>query len=511
MKKLLWKLWALILAAALLLTGCQYFLSLPVRFGDMQYTRPDMTSLEQKLTAVEDLLPTAKSAKEIMPAFFEFYGEYEAFITNYSLAYIHYCQNMTDIYWEQEYNYCLEQTSWVDAAYDQLLYALADTSYVPELEADEYFGDDFFDDFQGESLWDDGLMALMSQHDGLLSQYYALSDSQDTDAVAEVFLEMVALRQEMAEYCGYPDYPSFAYDFYHARDYSPQQAEAYMSAIQTILTPLYRQVEFDKPFEPCTQKQTLSYVTDMAKNMGGPIWTASEVMTDYDLYDITPSENKYNASFEIYLYSYQVPFVFVNSRGTTDDKLTLTHEFGHFCRDYVSYGYGLSIDVAEFFSQGMEYLSLFYTEDGAALEEYKLYESLCLYVEQAAYASFEHQVYSLKGDQLTVENVDALFAQVMQDFGLDFLATSGRYYVQIPHFFISPMYVISYVISNDAAMQIYQLEKAEVGAGKKVYEDALATEETYFLAFLQESRLEDPFSPSHLKAVRDALQEILIP
>ena len=65
MKKLLWKLCALILAAALMLSGCQYFMSFPVRFRDMEYTRPDMTSLEQKLTAVEDLLPTAQSAKEM--------------------------------------------------------------------------------------------------------------------------------------------------------------------------------------------------------------------------------------------------------------------------------------------------------------------------------------------------------------------------------------------------------------------------------------------------------------
>lgn len=315
MKKLLWKLCALILAAALMLSGCQYFMSFPVRFRDMEYTRPDMTSLEQKLTAVEDLLPTAQSAKEIMPAFFEFYGEYEAFVTNYSLAYIHYCQDMTDIYWEQEYNYCLEQTSWVDAAYDQLLYALADTDYVPQLEAEEYFGADFFDNFQGESLWDEGLMELMDRHDKLLSQYYALSDSQDAEPVAEIFLEMVALRQEMAEYSGYPDYPSFAYDFYHARDYSPQQAEAYMNAIQSILTPLYRKIDFTNFPSPSTEKQTLSYVTGMAKNMGGVIREAASMMTDYDLYDITPSENKYNASFEIYLYSYQLPFIFINGQG----------------------------------------------------------------------------------------------------------------------------------------------------------------------------------------------------
>jgi hypothetical protein len=60
-------------------------------------------------------------------------------------------------------------------------------------------------------------------------------------------------------------------------------------------------------------------------------------------------------------------------------------------------------------------------------------------------------------------------------------------------------------------MQIYQLEKAESGAGKRVYEDALSTEEVYFLAFIQESELQDPFSPSHLKSVRDTFWEIFAP
>ena len=511
MKKLLRKLSILLLAAALLLTGCRF--PQYISFGDMIYSRPDAASLEAKLTAVEELLPDAKSAREIMPAFFDFYAEYEAFITNYSLAYIRYCQNMTDIYWEKEYNYCLEQTTWVDAAYDQLLYDLADTPYVEELEDPQYFGPDFFDEYQGESLWDEGLMDRMSRHDALLSQYYALSDQPDSEAqVAEVFVDMVILRQEMAQYCGYSDYPSFAYDFYHARDYTPKQAELYMDSIQTQLVPLYRQAATQRPStEPCIHQHTLAYVTGMAKNMGGIFQEAADVLTRYDLYDIARSENKYNASFEMYLYSYQVPFIFVNGTGTTADKLTLTHEFGHFCRDYASYGYALSIDVAEFFSQGLEYLSLFYAEDGASLEKQKLYESLCLYVEQAAYASFEHQVYSLRTDQLTVENVDALFGEVMADFGLDVWGTSDRGYVRIPHFFISPMYVISYVISNDAAMQIYQLEKAEAGAGKSVYEKTLATEEMYFLAFIKESQLKDPFAPNRIEAVRDTFREIFTP
>ena len=61
------------------------------------------------------------------------------------------------------------------------------------------------------------------------------------------------------------------------------------------------------------------------------------------------------------------------------------------------------------------------------------------------------------------------------------------------HFYTNPMYIISYVVSNDAAMQLYQLELEEAGAGLTRYEENLDTWEMYFLAFLEEAGLQSPF------------------
>lgn len=522
MKKHILKLIAVLLAVVLL-SGCSSF-GMPVSFGQMEYARPDVTALEQKLNAVNEMLPEAKSAKQIMDSFYDFYYDYLAFATNYSLAYIHYCQDLTDIYWEQEYNYCMEHTTWVDAGYDQLLYDLADSPFVEDLESDQYFGADFFDEYQGDSMWDDTLIKLMEQEDALLSEYYALSaeHADGSEAylngtgakIAAVFVELVALRQEIAEYAGYPDYPGFAYDFYHIRDYTPQQAWDYMEDIRQELTPLYRQTaeleHWALAYEECTQAQTLAFVSGLSHNMGGVIKEAYDTMLRFDLYDITRSEKKYDASFELYLYSYSLPFVFVNSAGQVRDKLTLTHEFGHFCRDYASYGYALSIDVMEVFSQGMENLSLFYAPDGEQLRQLRLQDSLNVFVEQAAYASFEQQVYDLKGEKLTVEAVDALYAKVMEDFGMDIWGVSGRDYVMIPHIFISPLYLISYIVSNDAALQLYQMEAAQSGAGLEAYVRCLSTQEQYFLAFAKENGLESPFAPGRLEAIRKTFEDALL-
>ena len=71
------------------------------------------------------------------------------------------------------------------------------------------------------------------------------------------------------------------------------------------------------------------------------------------------------------------------------------------------------------------------------------------------------------------------------------------------------MYVISYVVSNDAAFQLYQREKASEGQGLALYVDSLDTLESTFLAFIQETGLESPFTEGHMASVRESLESVL--
>ena len=68
-----------------------------------------------------------------------------------------------------------------------------------------------------------------------------------------------------------------------------------------------------------------------------------------------------------------------------------------------------------------------------------------------------------------------------------------QYYALITHFYTNPMYILSYVLSNDAAMQIYQLELENSGDGLEIYEENLTNSEPSFLAFLDSAGLEAPF------------------
>ena len=432
---------------------------------------------------------------------------------------------MSDTNWQDEYTFCTENSAQVDAGMDQLYYALAKSSLKEQLEAEEYFGDGFFDDYSGESLWDETFTDLMEQQTKLQNEYDALcAKAMEEDPysnkfyegtgkeMAQLFVELVALRGEIARYAGYDNFLEFAYDFYYERDYTPEQAIDYMEDVQELLVDLYIDVPYDvwdPAREKWSEKKTFAYVEECATAMGGTVADAFTLMCDGGYYDISYGENKYNASFEVFLPYYSVPYVFVNPTGTGRDPLTFAHEFGHLCNDYASGGRVSGIDVAEVFSQSMEYLSLFYCEDTEELERMKMADSLAVFVEQSVYASFEHQVYLLEEEELTVENVQALYAQIGMDFGFGNFSWDSRSYVLINHFFIAPVYIISYVVSNDAAMQIYQAEDKQEGAGLKLLEDNLATQERTFLAFVKSAGLQPPFVDGRVEALRDTFEDVL--
>ena len=530
------RLLALCLAVSLLLGGCAapdldgfwqglqniIHTGMATPFAEMEYTRPDVDAVVNQAAKAAALSQTETDAKALMEEVYTCYEIYYSFYTNYMLANIYYCTDMTSSYWEEEYNHCLSAANEADAAMDSLLYELADCSLREELEQDAFFGEGFFDAYQGNSLWDETFSALIEEETELLALYYdlsaqALEETSYSDAYFTkwgiqfecLFAELVNLRRQIARYAGYESYVEFAYDYYYHRDFSPQQTADYLTQIRQELSQLYAAVPsavWDAGRNRSPENQTLEYVESFADKMGGTMADAFALMKSAGLYNISVSDKKYPVSFEVYLPSYFAPYVFMDAQGTAADKLTFSHEFGHFCSDYAASGSAAGTDVAEVFSQAMEYLGLCYTDNAQPLEKMKLADSLCLMVEQSAYATFEHRLYTADGE-LTVENIRAIYESAAKESGIAAGDWDCRDYVMVPHFFTNPLYVISYVISNDAAMQLYEAELETPGAGLALLEDGLVSQQTSILAFLEETGLESPFHPSRAKELADIFQD----
>ena len=528
---------ALSLALCLFLCGCanvdlkgywenlQNLVTGVTPFDRMEYTRPDMDAFDAQLQQLCDLAAMEKDFDKLIDEIWAFYGTYDAFTTASALASIHYYADMSSSYWAAEHRFCTDHAARADAALDTLYRALAKSPLREELEQPDYFGPGYFVYYEGDGIYDEALMSLLQQEAALLGRYYSLCVEAEAleagseayfssygDQFADLYLELVLLRRQIADQAGYEDYVQFAYDQYYYRDYSPQDATGYLADIRAELSPLYTQLLqsdfWSGELAESDREETFAYLSSMAENMGGQIGEAFDILRRGKLYDIAPGEHKFNASFEVYLPSYYAGFVFVNPLGNEFDKLTFCHEFGHFCSDYVSYGSIAGVDVAEIFSQGMEYLSLSYAEGGADLLSLKMADSLCIYVEQAALASFEQQVYALPEEELTADTVTALYGDICAAYGID-LGGQPLSYVTVTHFFTNPMYIISYVVSNDASLQLYQLEQKQKGAGLACLESNLATTQGQFLAFIREAGLESPFTPGRLTTVRQLREQAI--
>lgn len=524
------KILAMLLALVLLLTGCAQLVDLTQRlaenrdeqleqlaglgktkesFSQMTYTRPDMEAFQALAEESCQLGQTSKDVDQILEQTTQLYDAYDQFYTMLSLADIFYCKDLSNAEAQAEYEFCTGQSGQVEQALEAYYQALAQGPAVEELE--EYFGEGFFDGYTGESQWDEAFLNLWNQEQEAVARYYeAMNQLENADyedmekTLGPILVELIGLRQELAAQVGYDDCEEFLWDWSYNRAYTPQDLDAYLQEIQQELVPLYRKMQTSGLYEEVYRQrygesQCLAYLSSAAEAMGGGIQKAYEEMTARELYDIAPGARKYEGSFEVYLASYDAPYVFLNPYQDISDFLSFSHEFGHFTNDYLAGGSYVSTDVAELMSQGMEFMGLCYaTEPGEEelnlARRLRLADSLGVYVEQAAYYSFERQAYKLTGEDLTVENLNAIYRQVAQDFGFDSVGWHEAEWTGVTHFYTNPFYVISYVVSGDGAMQLYQLELGEAGAGLELFQELLKTDEDIpLLTLLEQSGLESPF------------------
>ena len=110
----------------------------------------------------------------------------------------------------------------------------------------------------------------------------------------------------------------------------------------------------------------------------------------------------------------------------------------------------------------------------------------------------------------TAEKLKQLYDRVGKEYGLDVWAWDSRSFVCITHFFTAPVYIISYVVSNDAALQVYQMELEQQGQGLACLEENLDTQETGLMAFLQSAGLESPFEKGRMEKVARLFSDRLL-
>ena len=520
-----------------------------IPFDDIQYVRPDAEDLQAQFEAIAELAQEGASADAIIDAYDAAYDDYILFNTMLNLIYIYYTLDLSNAEYEEEYLWCEAQSPLVEQAMEECCQALASSRQRDALES-EYFGAGYFSSYDGDGVYtNERVVELLQQESELQSQYMAMTSNMTVEyrgeellindalaeadydtyvellelysqkynpQAAELYIELIRIRKELAAELGYDSYAEFAFDYYYGRDYTPEQAQAYLEQIRQLLVPLY--TEYSGTLLPdYSAEETMALLSGAAELLGGEIWTAYTFMDAYDLYDLSASSTKMPGSYSVYLESYEMPFVYVSPEGNLNDLLSTAHEFGHFVDAYVNCNLTDSIDCAEVFSQGLEYLTLSAADlsefEYRMLKKAKLWDALETFLSQACDYAFECAAYELPEEELTPERLNELFYQCSCDYGLnlpDYEVYSALGWFDVQHFFIAPYYVISYCVSNDVALQIYQMEQEQEGAGLEKYCELLyLTESNGILTMAEEGGLVSPFAEGRVELLAAFLEEQL--
>ena len=567
---------ALLLCAALLLTGCSGvdilqqvmnggadpFAELMremsgyeplVPFSRMTYAHPDEAALQELFDTAAELAEEGNNVNALMDAIDAAFVAYDDFYTQSTIAMIHADSDLTDEYWQEEYAFCDRLTSQAEQWMEQMLRACALSKLRPRLEREGYFYPHELDAYEDSDSYNDEMVALYQRESELVNDYRALCADpeilldgetvklndylakedlgedayneaylaylqQINEAAAEIYCELVLLRRQIAEKSGFEDYESFQYDYY-GREYTPEDAGKYLNEIRDVLGPYRRELveqgEYEAITYPAMTESRLMSTLEKAMEQLDPIASeAFSFMKEYELYNVSASLKKSANAYTAYLYSYGVPYLFVNTYSDVEDTLYTAHEFGHFLAAYENGIVNVALDLEETYSQGMEYLvlqnleSILDDSQYEALSRIKLLDTLDTYAAQAAYAAFEQAVYALPEEDLNAETINELSRTLMEEYGYagDGEEYNRLHWTQVAHLYEMPFYMLSYCVSVDSAVQIYEKAIVDADDAWDAYSTLLYIPDYSFLDALEEAELASPLSEGRAEAVKTLLE-----
>lgn len=533
-----------------------------VAFSEIEYKRPDVQNLISMINDTTALIKSGASAEEILDSIYALEPYSDEFSTMDSVAYIYYCEDLSNTFYKDEYDYLENQSPLIQQALELLYEAAAECSCKEELE-EEYFGDDFLDFYLTHDIYtNDEFVALAQKEAQLQTDYMQLQENQTIQfrgeeclfddlmegysedyatlyteiypayfekynaSMGEIYVQLVQTRQAMAKTVGYASYADFAYEYSYGRDYTPQMAREYIADICDELAPLYMSLQNTSAFSVDYADMDFDTVIDTLKRALYRIDSAAEgasfyeyfsFMEYFELWDATESSSKMSGSYETYLPTYAEPFVYISPTGTESDFMTLAHEFGHFSDSMTNDNEDDVLDKCEIFSQAMEAIALSYSDMDAKtvkrLKVLKLIDMLEVFVYQGMYADFEDRVYQQDPDTLTVDIINGIYADVMRDNGMYYSGMdwyNEQIWVDINHFFIAPYYIISYCTSADVALQVFDLEDQQKGSGLEKYMDMIGLAgELDFLELLDQTGMTSPFEDDRIDYLEDYFEEAL--
>lgn len=362
------------------------------------------------------------------------------------------------------------------------------------------------------------------------------------ETLGEYYIKMIELEKEYAKLRGYDDVIAMEYEDF-GRDYDYEDLSEFEEQVKDYYAPLYVEMEeeiYDIESESFYDEMPIDDVIEKVRkrleDISPKLMEAYDVLVEYDLLDIEPSDIKSDRMSTIPLNGLKNYALIVgNGSGNSYDINSLIHEFGHFNHIYhANYGeirYNImDLDLHEVYSKGLEVLAYcdcdsLYGDAAEYAEFFNSYGFVSEIVECTIGNEFEKRAY--QEENLTVERLNEIYFDIIKEYGVEysydstFIAEEWEDYTCIPkgeayewastnHFMHSPFYYISYALSGACVEEIRDIAESDIDAAVDTYLDIVYADHCQgFERVIEDAGLNNPIDSPRLWQTAYSLREEL--
>ncbi len=327
------------------------------------------------------------------------------------------------------------------------------------------------------------------------SAYRAVGERrfQDEEEIDELYDKMIALRHQVAQNAGYENFRDYTFDSKRRFDYTPEDCEAFQTAIEQICVPLMREIDGERrdalglkalrmwdmghdvqgrnPLQPFTEvEEMVAGTSRMFHRLSSELGEFFDSLRDGTSLDLDSRKGKAPGGYQLQRDHSRKPFIFMNATGLQRDLETMVHEAGHAFHsiyadeiplvDYRS----APIEFCEVAAMSMEllthdFLDEFYSSDDAnrAVREH-LEGIVSILAWIATIDAFQHWIYTNPGHSKEERhqqwlNLGDRFGSILDWTGFEDWRKVG--WQRQLHLFSYPFYYIEYGIAQLGALQLW--------------------------------------------------------
>lgn len=442
---------------------------------DLIYTGTDISGLKKNIASIENLLKKKGNEEKILSIAEKCFSVYTDVSYQYALAKLGYDRNCNEENLEK-----LGEIADVALEVTELLSRLIYDIYENENYRDllEIMFGDTETALRFALPDDEELLVLIDREKELTTQYSEIYG--DSDACAELFLELVAIRNAIAVKMGYDNYADYANTEIFHREYTDEEIAGFYESVKEYFLPIYEEaVEalfyLESSSIPMDEDEVLLSARATVKNINPELGEAFEYLIANNIYDIRTNENKNPSAgaYTMVVPRLNIPYLYTNPAEDYEENgvynvLTLIHEFGHFASilytpemafsDAPAF-LSVSVDTAEIHSQGLEalaerYYGEMFGSNASMLRYYLLCTLIGAVIDGCLLNQWQEQVYAMENP--TVEKMNTVMTEIVSEYNGECTPEEAQdIWTAVIHNYQSPMYYISYAISALVVLDLY--------------------------------------------------------